>query len=222
MFLSWASILLNDFFKSNLNSSNIVFNSGTFSNVYGGNNFGGTTTTSNITVNYGTINNNLFGGGNNAPVTNSNIKINNGILQNVFGGGNNGGGVTDNPNVVVTGGTVNGNLYGGGNKGVVTGDTNVLLNNATIKGSAYAGGNGTEAIVNGDTYIEVGGGTTVGTPTCDLLSQCSVFGGGNAAKTGDEGINTSKAIVTVYGAEGVGEVRFNDRELLTGYWQVID
>lgn len=175
-------------------NSLITINGGTIINVYGGNNQGGTTTTSNIVSNNGTVTN-IYGGGNRATAGTTNVSIVGGTIQTVFGGGN-AAGVSNNTNLVITGGTINGNVYGGGNDGTVSGNTNVKIQNGNVKGSAYAGGNGATATVSGNSNITIAGNTVIGVTSNTISPHVgSVFGGGNAAATGNE--NNSNSINTV-------------------------
>ena len=190
--------------NGNVGTSNITINKGTITDLYGGNNEGGTTGSANVTVNGSTITN-LYGGGNKADTTTTSVLVNGGSVTNIYGGGN-AADVTGNTSLTMLGGSVPHNIYGGGNEGEVGGNTQVLIHNATIGGSAYAGGNGSTATVHGNTSITVSGTTTVGTSSCTVLSKCSVFGGGNAATTGTETTNNSKAIVNITGATIYGNV----------------
>ena len=189
----------------NITSTNITKNAGTVSNLYGGNNAGGTVDTTNVTINGGDITTNLFGGGNVAPVGDSNITLTNGTVKSIYGGGNFAP-VSGDTTVKITGGTVQEDVFGGGCLGAVNGSTDVLVNGGNINGSVYAGGDGSTAVVYGDTKVSVGDSTTIGTPTCQNKSECSVFGGGNAAKTGAENANSSLAIVNIAGGHIYGNV----------------
>ena len=173
----------------------------TAKNVYGGGDQGELNGSSQVTITNVKIEKEIYGGGNGADnqtgVTvpgrvagNTSINMIESSASNVFGGGN---GVT----AVVSGNTttiinnsstetregddISGHVFGGGNNGPVVGNTVVGLTNATIAESAYAAGNGTTAIVRGNTYIYAEGTTTIGK---------SIFGGGNAALTGDSSIPT--------------------------------
>ena len=190
--------------QGNVDVSNVTVNSGTFTNVYGGNNAGGKTSNANVTINGGTSTN-VYGGGNQAVSDSGTVKMINGTAGVIYAGGN-AAGVNNNTILEISGGTVTGNVYGGGNEGTVGGNTTVTINNSNINGSAYAGGNGSTATVFGNTKISVGGSTVVGTSSCTVLSQCSVFGGGNAATTGSELTNNSTATVEIAGATVYGNV----------------
>ncbi len=189
----------------NITSTNVTKNAGTVTNLYGGNNAGGSVTTTNVAVNGGNVTGNLFGGGNQASTVDSNITLNNGTVNSIYGGGNLAN-ITGDTTVKVTGGMVTGNVFGGGCLGEVLGDTDVLINNGLISGSVYAGGDGGSAIVYGDTKVRVGGASTIGNSGCTVKSYCSVFGGGNAAKTGVELNNNSQAIVEIAGGTIYGNV----------------
>ena len=188
----------------NVGTSDVVINAGTITNLYGGNNAGGTTTSASVTVNSGTITD-LYGGGNVAVTGEAEVLVNAGAITNIFGGGN-AAGVTNDTTLTMLGGSVPGNLYGGGNEGTVGGDTNVLIHNASVGGSAYAGGNGSTATVYGNTTITVSGTSVIGSQSCSNLSDCSVFGGGNAAYTGSQATDDSIATVKIKGATIYGNV----------------
>lgn len=193
-------------------------------NIYGGNNLGGVTNNPNIEINSGTIEN-IYGGGNQATVPTTNIKINDGNIQNIYGGGNQAT-VERKTNVEILGGVIGNNVYGGGNEGTVTGDTNVNVKDAIILGSAYAGGNGATAICYGNANIIIQGDTIIGSENEGISTQAetgtdegeeeeeitiplpkgSVFGGGNAAATGDEETNNSTSTVSIVGGTIYGNV----------------
>ena len=186
-------------------ASSVVINAGEIDNVYGGNNLGGTLANPTITVNNGTITQNIYGGGNQAQATgNVTLTFNNGTVSNIFGAGNLAA-VTGNVTLDVLGGTVSNNVYGGGNEGEVYGNTVVTLKNTAINDKAFAGGNGSSAVVRGNTTINVGQNTTVGTSNSTGLSG-SVFGSGNQAPTGRETTDNSIATVNITGGTIYGNV----------------
>lgn len=174
-------------------------------NIYGGNNLGGVTNSPNIEINGGTIEN-IYGGGNQASVPTTNITVNSGNIKNIYGGGNQAS-VDNNTNVDILGGNISNNVYGGGNEGTVIGNTDVNIKNATILGSAYAGGNGATAVVYGNANIIVQGKTIIGDENDKVIAQRgSVFGGGNAAATGDTATNNSTSTVNIVGGTIYGNV----------------
>ncbi len=183
-------------------SSSVNVINGDISSIYGGSNNSGTVNTTSIGIAGGTIRE-VFGGGNLASIGNSNVVLNGGTVRNLYGGGNMAS--ANNTNIDMNAATVNNNLYGGGNFGTVSGSTYVNINNGRVKGSAYAGGNGASAVVSGNTIIEIGGTSVIGTETETNLILSSVFGGGNAANTGTTG-NTSYAIVNISGGTIYGNV----------------
>ena len=183
-------------------SSNVNVVNGIITNVYGGSNNEGLLDETNVGIAGGTITN-VFGGGNLASVGDSNIIVNNGTIGTLYGGGNMAS--STSTNVDINGGTINNNIYGGGNFGTVDSSTYVNIENGRIKGSCYAGGNGASATVLGDTVIEIGGSTIIGTESDTNLINSSVFGGGNAAATGTSG-DTSHAIVNIAGGTIYGNV----------------
>ena len=169
--------------------------------VYGGGDQGELIGSTRVTVTNAKIENDIYGGGNGAAnqlgttvpgkVTgNTYVKLKDATSGNVFGGGNGKTAVVSNNTevyvedselVYTEGDTITGHVFGGGNNGPVDGTTKVGLTNATVAESAYAAGNGTTAIVAGNPYIYADGSTTIGK---------SIFGGGNAALTGDSLIPT--------------------------------
>jgi hypothetical protein len=173
-------------------------------NLYGGNNQGGTTTTTNINTNAGIISN-LYGGGRKADIVTSNVNLNDGIIGNVYGGGDTAN-VNQSTNLKMTGGLITTNFYGGGNQGEVLENTNVYVSGGTISCSLYAGGNGATATVIGNTNIAVSGTAIVGYKGAKAPNSGSIFGGGNAATTGTNTINGSKAIVNIAGGYIYGNV----------------
>ncbi len=184
--------------------SDVTVNSGTITSVYGGNNAGGTTGDAHVLINGPTITN-VYGGGNEAETDSTDVIINGGSATNVYGGGN-AAEVNGNTSLKLLGGSVPNNIYGGGNQGEVGGNTNVIIHNATVGGSAYAGGNGSTAVVHGNTSITISGTSVIGTSTCSNYSTCSVFGGGNAAATGNDVNNNSLASVKIAGGTVYGNV----------------
>lgn len=173
-------------------------------NVYGGNNKGGITSSTNVDINLGTILN-VYGGGNEAIVDKTKVEISNANLTNVYGGGN-AAGVNENTYLDIDDSILNTNVYGGGNQGTVSGNTEVFITNCTIYGSAYAGGNGATAIVSGNTTINIDGKTIVGTENSKAPSAGCVFGGGNAAATGESTSTNSIATINIVGATIYGNV----------------
>ena len=178
----------------------LVDNANVAGNLYGGGNNAAVNNDTYVTVQNGsTIASNLYGGGNNGVVlgnTNVVINTNSGVTGNIFGGGNNAA-VNTNSNVLLEGATVSGNLYGGGNNGVVLGNTYVNIKNGQVLSSAYAGGNGETATVNQNTTIVVQG-------TSRITNH--VFGGGNAAQTGNSADDSSMGVVNITGATIGGNV----------------
>ena len=205
---STSSTIVQNLYGGSNQSGNVLnttlnIKAGTFTNVFGGNNKGGITYNPIINITNGNIGN-LYGGGNEATSDTTNITITNGTFNTIYGGGNKAG-INKDTKIDISGGTVSNNLYGGGNFGVVSGNTDVKINNTIINGSAYGGGNGASAIVNQNTNISVSGNTIIGNNTCPRPSDCSLFGGGNAAATGTTA-NNSVAIVNLAGGYIYGNV----------------
>ena len=174
------------------------------SNIYGGNNQGGVTSTTNLAIHSGIINN-LYGGGRQTNVDTTNVNIYDGTIGNVYGGGDTAN-VNHSTNLNMTGGLISTNFYGGGNAGEVLENTNVYVSSGTITCSLYAGGNGATATVYGNTNITISGNTIVGYKGAKAPNYGSVFGGGNAATTGIQNSNASKAIVNIAGGYMYGNV----------------
>ena len=135
----------------------------------------------------------------------------------MYGGGNLAGVIGDSlgqnadTTLIIIGGTITGNVYGGGNEGVVLGNTHVNVKDATVLGCIYAGGNGVSATVFGNSEVYIHGNTIVGTDLgegVNILPSMggSVFGGGNAAATGETAIETSESIVNIVGGSIWGNV----------------
>ncbi len=175
-----------------LNGTDVQVNSSTVSNkVYGGGEMGDVRSHTSVILNDATTDI-VYGGGESATVVGTTVNlINASVVNYAYGGGEGSTATTTNStSIVVNGSTVNQDVYGGGNAGAVSGSTVVGLTNATIGASAYAAGNGQTATVGKNSYIYAEGTTTIGE---------SIFGGGNAATTGD---NSSDAwsIVDIAGA----------------------
>lgn len=166
------------------------------SNLYGGNNRGGTTATTNLDLDEGYIYN-VYGGGNYAPVTDTNVSVTNlSIAGALYGGGNNAA-VTHNTNVDLIGANVVKSVFGGGNNGAVGNDTDVFVSSSNVGNSVYAGGNGIPAVVDHQGKVTIEGNSVIAD---------HVFGGGNAAATGVELENDAKTIVDIVGGTIGGNV----------------
>ena len=180
-----------------VDNSEIPENDINVSNVYGGNNKGGTTGSTNVDVNYGHLDN-LYGGGNLAPVGSTRVVVSNATVLNIYGGGNLAQ-VNNSTFLDINNCTLNASVYGGGNEGPVLGSTEVYVTDSTILGSLYAGGNGASAIVNGNTIVTIDGLTNVGNENSVAPFEGCVFGSGNAAATGTETNKNSTATVNIVG-----------------------
>ena len=180
--------------------SNIHINS-----LYGGNNHGGVTSSTNVYALAGDVHT-IYGGGNEAAVNSTNVVTSGVTADDIYGGGN-AAGVTGNTSLDINENTiVTNNVYGGGNEGIVQGNTSVDITDAQIQGNAFAGGNGSTAVVHGNSTITIDGETVIGTPTSEAPNSGCVFGSGNAASTGIEGVDTSKATVNIVGGTIYGNV----------------
>lgn len=184
-------------------------------NVYGGGDQGEVNENTNVKIVNSTIEKDVFGGGNGAEIAeagkypgrvqkNTNIDISasegvNTTANKVFGGGK---GITayvnGNTSVVLKKGTqILVDTYGGGDNGYVNGSTSVELKSPEILGSVYAAGNGSKAIVYGNSQVYSEGTTIIGE---------NLYGGGNAAETGDSKDKKSKSTVDIAGLNITGNV----------------
>ena len=178
-------------------NSEIPENNINVSNVYGGNNQGGTTRATNVDVNYGILNN-LYGGGNLAPVGSTHVVVSNATVLNIYGGGNLAQ-VNNSTYLDINNCKLNASVYGGGNEGPVLGSTEVYVSDSTVLGSLYAGGNGASAIVSGNTSVTIDGLTNIGNESSVAPFAGCVFGSGNAAATGLDSTRNSTATVNIVG-----------------------
>ena len=198
-------------------------------NVYGGGNYGYVTTVSNVYILGGTIQRHVFGGayGNNYVIPTSNVYVRGGTVNgSVYGGSNSngtvgtegvhlatvnmsdgettnvfGGGLGESTNMAngtivnISGGLINNNVYGGGEEGTVNGDTHVNVSGGTMIDvfGAGKGSNTSTAQVSGHTYVNVTGGTVT-----------NVYGGGEAGdvmlSSGGSSTNQATVAVTLSGA----------------------
>ena len=172
-------------------------------NVFGGGDQGEVTESTNVYITESVVSQELFGGGNGADASgdgkspgkigqNTNVQISNAEINKLFGAGK---GVTafvgGDTNVDLLEGTIiQTDAYGGGDNGYVVGSTYVNLLSPTINGSIYAAGNGAKATVYGDSHIYSEGTTLV---------EGNLYGGGNAAETGNTGDITAIATVDIAG-----------------------
>lgn len=193
-------------------------------NLYGGNNEGGTTKDANILLTGGVVTN-LYGGGNKAETINTNIDISNTLIESsFFGGGNEASVEIVNANVKSStiGSTSNdAKMFGGGNKAKVNDKISFTISdNTLVYGSVFGGGNLGEventviltindSIISNDIYGS-GNLASVGKEEKDTISlnlnnvsAKTVYGGGNAALTnGNVGLIISNSNITgsIYGA----------------------
>jgi len=174
-------------------------------NIFGGGDQGEVTNSTEVTVDNSIITNSIYGGGNGAVSSvdttspgkvggNVTLTITNAteVQNHVFGGGQ-GKTATVEGDIVVDfkeSSSVTNDIYGGGDNGPVNGNTNVYISSSSIGGCAYAAGNGASAVVKENSYILAEGTTQIGK---------SIFGGGNAAETGNKGDNVL-AMVDIAGA----------------------
>ncbi|MBR7042447.1 MAG: hypothetical protein IKI04_02990, partial [Bacilli bacterium] len=174
---------------------------GTPSNIYGGGNRAEVGDT-NVTFDSGTVTN-IFGGGKLAQATGDTmVDINGGTVNTVFGGGDQGV-VTGSSNVYITDATIQGNAYaaGNGSTAVVNGDATITIDGNTTVGSAnttapnagcvFGGGNqantGTSTNNNSTSTVNILGGTFYG----------NVYGGAKFAVIyGDTVVNIGQSAYT--------------------------
>lgn len=196
---------------ANVNGTTVVVSKGTTAkNVFGGGDLGQVTTNTKVLIDNSEISNNVYGGGNGLAASTAgnpgqitgNVELvirNEATVGNCSFGGGQGVTAVVNGDIDVTiesNSIVTNDAYGGGDNGPVNGGTSVYLTNANVGGNAYAAGNGTSALVKKNSYILSEGTTKVG---------LSIFGGGNAAETGD-GVTDVLAIVDIAGGDIGGNV----------------
>lgn len=114
----------------------------------------------------------------------------------VYGGGNLGMTIGSS-SVITKDATINNSIYGGGNAAKIGGNTYVYVSGSSIGNSVYAGGNGTLAIVCGNTSLDIDNNANIGG---------HVFGGGNAASTGEDNGKKSYGNVNIVGGNILGNV----------------
>ena len=192
-----------------LNNSFVIKDNITIDNLYGGNNQGGQTNNTDLNIKTGIIGN-LYGGGNQAKTGKTKVYLENALITNDLYGGGNQAIVETTTDVDVISSTA-GDVFGGGNAGRVDGTTDVYISDSNITNSVYAGGNGTTAIVNGNTILNIDGTTII---------QKHIFGGGNAAATGSAGASVS-SIVNIAGGKVLGNVYGGaNTSVINGYAKV--
>lgn len=176
-------------------------------NIYGGGNAAGVIGNTKTHITSSSITDSIYGGGNgtesivpgdttgeqNLAKINGNVKLivdEASTANNIYGGGNLGM-IVGSTDVTLKKSTVTSSIYGGGNAAIVNNNTYLLVSLSTINNSVYAGGNGTTAIVKGNTNLDIENNTNITN---------HVFGGGNAAATGQTNIDNSTGIVNISGA----------------------
>lgn len=169
-----------------------------------------------IGENYKTSINEVYGGGNQASITTSTQSdyvylYKNATVSNAFNGGNSAGIDGDNivtPRTIYAIGAKVDNIYGGSNESGFLVETHVNISENAKIGNAYGGGYGQNAIINGNTYVNV-----------ENSEAENVYGGGNAGAINgntDININTSTINNSVYGGgksaivSGTTTVNLND------------
>ena len=183
-----------------IGTSNILLQTDSNFEVYGGGNIAKLEGTSTININSGTHIGDIYGGGNIGILDGTSyIYINSGTQTRVFGGGNQAEATTTN--VYIKGGT-NTEVYGGGNEAEAT-TTNVYIE-AGNSSSVYGGGN--QAAV-GVSNVFLQGGTAE-----------NIYGGSN--QSGDienTNVTTTSGIATnVYGGNNQGGTVNNSHVTLNG------
>lgn len=165
-------------------------------NVYGGGNLGEVEEDIDVIIDNALIENNVYGGGAGSEVLtdgskgrvsgdiNLTVRNESTIYNRVFGAGQ---GVTaevlgnTNVNFIENSSTLD-DVYGGGDNGPVNGSTSLIISSGIVGGSAYGAGNGITALVREKSYVGVDG---------ESIIFRSVFGGGNAAETGEKYIDST-------------------------------
>ncbi|MDO5446305.1 MAG: FN3 associated domain-containing protein, partial [Prevotellaceae bacterium] len=154
----------------------------------------------------------LYGGANAADINNSiNLNISGGRIGTVFGGNNTSGSIAGTITVTVNQNEATaacnnelGSIYGAGNIASYTGNPTVNIENGLIKGSVFGGGYGKQAVVIGNSTVNIGkwgeyavditgnvfgggdlaaveGDPTVTIRNCGTIIEGDLYGGGNAA-----------------------------------------
>ncbi len=170
-----------------INNADLEIKKTNSKNIYGGGDAAGLRGNTILNIIESTISNNVFGGGNGE----------NSIVEGDTTGEQNPAKVYGNTNLTIDEKTTVNTIYGGGNAAIVEGNTNVYIKGTTVNNSVYAGGNGITAIVYGNTNLDIDSNANI---------TKHVFGGGNAAATGKEEINSSKGIVNIVGATIGGNI----------------
>ena len=195
-----------------VSASYVTINSGVASEIYGGNNLGGTTTTTNVVVSGATINSSIYGGGNRAAVGNSIITISGSgnKIPYIFGGSN----AANAGNTVLNiSGRSGEYVFGGSNSSGTVTSSSVNINSGSydyVYGSNNAGGktNSTNVRILGGSVIDVYGGGNVGETGIavlyidDATISGDAFGGGKQARVSggtDVDIIDSTILGNVYG-----------------------
>ena len=217
---------------TNVSSSNtnVVVNSGTIKNVFGGGEGNNTYTPyveGNVTVAiHGGIIENVFGGNDLKGTPNGSVTVNidGGEVQNAYAGGNQT--EVESPYINLLGGTVE-NAFGGGNNAKVT-TSNVLLDGATatnIFGGSNASGDVTTSnvIANSGTATNIFGGNNIGGTTATTNVTINggtienAYGGGEQTDVTDStNITLNSRVTNLFGgSDSAGTVK-------TSYVNVFD
>ncbi len=174
-------------------------------NLFGGNNLGGTTGTSNIELTSGNFDI-IYGGGKKASTNLTNVDVSDDAIVNtsIYGGGDEAI-VNTNTKVSINGAKVLGDVYGGGRQGEVATDTNVSIDSATIGGSVYAGGDAGK--VSGNTILKV-----------DTSNITAIYGGGNQATVlGNTTVSSNhNEIANIFGGGNYGAIGGNTNVFVVG------
>lgn len=175
-------------------------------NAFGGGDSGPVNGYTNVNIISSAVNGTVYGGGNNAEVgRDTNVTIDKSNIATIFGGGNLGI-VSGNTNVDIMNSSNIGTLYGGGCSAAVNGETDVYVEGSTAN-DVYGGGQGVDAIVQGDTNVNL-------VPNGDIKTTVNqnVYGGGDQGKVNGKAlINVTSAIVngTIYGGGNRADVENN-------------
>lgn len=201
-----------------LNFTNVyVIANSEIENVFGGGNEAEITGNTNVDILDSTITESAYGGGNNAPVgTYTEIEIQNSKINNIYGGGNAGSvnGMTppngNSTNVNISKESQIETVYGGGCAASIRVNSNVYIENSTIN-NVYGGGEGLNAIVEGDTSVNLQGVQIDGVDNNVAVKE-NVYGGGDQGKVnGNAVIVMNKANVegSVFGGGNKADIQNN-------------
>ena len=193
--------------------------------------FNGTDNVFRINVKSGTYSTNgvetFYLGFSNAQESNGQrrVCIEGGVFEQGIAGGIDSGNTAASEALILrmTGGTVNGPVYGAGEYASAAGKRRIVMTGGTIRGWVAGGCNGTHTdggLLTGDTYLYIGGNTTIDSEGSDVVYGSSVGGNVFGAGSGIQGgttvgqVNNSNIVIAdnanierdVYGGGNYGFV----------------